>query len=1391
MKLFGFEIKRPEEESIKALPSFIPDIKDDGASVISAGGSYGVYVDLDGSVRTESELVSKYRDLSMQAEIEMAIDNIINDSVINEENQKIVELILNDTAPISPQIKELLQQEFQNVLNLLEFNEHAYEIYKRWYIDGRLYYHVVIDPTPQGQLNGILKLRYIDPRKIRKVREIERKRDQALQGIQVTKVKNEYYIYNERGFTSGARTVTSPTSGIKIAVDSICHCTSGLMDPSGATVIGYLHSAIKPMNQLRALEDATLIYRICVVGDTRVKTVDGYKYIKDISNTDVVYVFTKDGLETAKVKKQWTSGVKPVFKVSSQHHSIRATSTHPVLVKDSETNIVEYVAVSKLNPKRHSFVYESHKDTDEQIPLKITRNPVLKLLNSGIWSSYRVDAKEKIISSVANRYNCKHSSVRNFLYGQQYFDKNLAISILDSFGILEYAEFDQKYEGFTTNDVCLPDYVDQDFARLFGFLLGDGSVSDYTITFAEGIDEQQNFYYAGLLRHYFSNCTRYAVKGRTYCNYTTNNTIGAELLRSLGFVTGAKNKRIPEWVFRTSKEIRKAFIEGLADADGCIKRNDLKNTWSAEIELCNKRLVEDIKELWTSVGLSSGHIRYKKTPSQTRKFGLEMRRTLPETESWTVYISNNPLKKFEPIWSIVEDGEELVYDIEVDHEKHNFIGNGIVLHNSRAPERRIFYIDVGNLPKVKAEQYLRDMMIKHKNRLVYDSETGCFDMSTKIPLLDGRTLSISEIETEMLSGKILWAYSCDPNTGKFAPGLITWAGETRKNAKVMRLTFDNGKSVTCTLDHKFPVWNKGFVEAKDLSVGESMMPDYKRKAKVPGAKSTYEQIFDNETKKWLFTHRAVSKWKDDNGLLNEWAYHNDFINNPKTTVHHTNYNRYDNCPDNLVRMARDDHFYFHKQHNSLAGKIGGKTTAERHKRNGTYYFNLTSEQRSEIGKKSGKIGGSNSYKNKSGIHGLSKETTTKNSIQGNRVFQQKLSTDIEFRENFCNKLSEGFTDERRNAAAERGKLLGAAHFKKMNKAANIAKWNDDKNIERRKALADLQTIVFSPQIFDLVKDCAALRMNTKDVISTVNKQLDFDEWKSLNDVKAIKQKTFDAFTYKDLLKVCKKSGFKDWRNYQYAISLNNHKIVKIEYLEEPMNVGTITIDGAEQYHDFHTFALDAGVYTKNSIKDDRKFQTMLEDYWLPRREGGRGTEITTLPAGQNLGELSDVEYFQKRLFRSLRVPFSRLDPEAMYSYGRVAEITRDEINFARFIDRLRMRFSTLFTTLLEKQLVLKQIMSPDEFRALIPHIKYQYARDNLFSELKQNDIMQARLNVLNLLMPFIGKYFSHGWIRKNVLKQSDEDMQFMDQEIAQEINIPQYISQEMEEPQFDNNDKGK
>jgi hypothetical protein len=203
----------------------------------------------------------------------------------------------------------------------------------------------------------------------------------------------------------------------------------------------------------------------------------------------------------------------------------------------------------------------------------------------------------------------------------------------------------------------------------------------------------------------------------------------------------------------------------------------------------------------------------------------------------------------------------------------------VIYRYTRAPERRVFYIDVGNLPKGKAEQYVNDMMNKFKNKLSYDAVTGdlvdskrhlCLDMNTKVPLLDGRTLTISEISAEMQSvGTQLWAYSCDPITGKFAPGKITWAGVSRPNAQVMRITLDNGETITCTPDHKFPVWNKGFVKAEDLCAGESMVPHYTRQKPIAkGAKKNYEQIFENETGKWQYTHRAVSNWKDAFGAAN-------------------------------------------------------------------------------------------------------------------------------------------------------------------------------------------------------------------------------------------------------------------------------------------------------------------------------------------------------------------------------------------------------------------------------------------------------------------------------------------------------------------------------------------
>jgi hypothetical protein len=272
--LFGFEIRRavdPQEEQDKQ-PAFAPEIKDDGAVVVAAGGAYGTYVDLQGAARTEAELVTKYREMSMHPEVERATDDILNEAIVLEDKEKIVQINLDDTK-LSTNIKKLITTEFESVLTLLDFNKSAYDIFKRWYVDGRMYYHIIIDITKPNE--GIKELRYIDPRKLRKIREIKRKRDRQSQVTQ-TQTVQEYFIYNEKGFQNKAGEVGTATSvqGLKIAPDSIIHTTSGVLDPMNTVVLSHLHKAIKPLNQLRALEDATIVYRISRAPERRIFYID-------------------------------------------------------------------------------------------------------------------------------------------------------------------------------------------------------------------------------------------------------------------------------------------------------------------------------------------------------------------------------------------------------------------------------------------------------------------------------------------------------------------------------------------------------------------------------------------------------------------------------------------------------------------------------------------------------------------------------------------------------------------------------------------------------------------------------------------------------------------------------------------------------------------------------------------------------------------------------------------------------------------------------------------------------------------------------------------------------------------------------------------------------------
>ena len=221
-----------------------------------------------------------------------------------------------------------------------------------------------------------------------------------------------------------------------------------------------------------------------------------------------------------------------------------------------------------------------------------------------------------------------------------------------------------------------------------------------------------------------------------------------------------------------------------------------------------------------------------------------------------------------------------------------------------------------------------------------------------------------------------------------------------------------------------------------------------------------------------------------------------------------------------------------------------------------------------------------------------------------------------------------------------------------------------------------------------------------------------------------------------------------------------------------IDVGNLPKVKAEQYlRDVMMRYRNKLVYNADTgeIRDDKKYMSMLEDFWLPRREGGRGTEISTLPGGQNLGEITDIEYFKKKLYRSLNVPTSRMDGEGGFNLGRSSEILRDEVKFSKFVGRLRKRFSRMFNDMLRTQLLLTNVITPEDWEIMSEHIQYDFLYDNHFTELKETELMNERLASLATVEPYIGKYYSNDWVRRNVLRQTDEEIREEDEKIEQEI----------------------
>jgi len=266
--LLGFQITRnnDKEKPAEAKQAFTVASPDDGTTTISAGGYFGQYLDMEVNAKNDIDLIKRYREIAQHPECDMAVEDIINEVIVSDERDTSVSLSLDKLA-ISENIKTKIRDEFDEVMRLMNFDEKGHDIFRRWYIDGRIYFHKVIDP--KSPRKGLTEIRYIDPRKIKKVREVSKKRDSKGKGVEIIETTAEWFVYNEKGLSSA-----NSNAGLKIATDSICYVTSGVIDQTKNMVMGHLHKAIKPVNQLRMIEDAVVIYRIVRAPERRIFYVD-------------------------------------------------------------------------------------------------------------------------------------------------------------------------------------------------------------------------------------------------------------------------------------------------------------------------------------------------------------------------------------------------------------------------------------------------------------------------------------------------------------------------------------------------------------------------------------------------------------------------------------------------------------------------------------------------------------------------------------------------------------------------------------------------------------------------------------------------------------------------------------------------------------------------------------------------------------------------------------------------------------------------------------------------------------------------------------------------------------------------------------------------------------
>jgi len=1355
IQLFGFEIgrakKQQDEEENKtfALPQ-----NDDGAVVIQSGAYYGTYVDLDGVVRNEIELITRYREMSMQPELETAIDEIVNESIVNNDNGQAVE-INSDDLKQPESIKRRIQEEFDFILKLLNFGNMGHDIFRRWYIDGRIFYHVVIDEKSPSK--GIKELRYIDPRRIRKIREIQKTKDTST-GMEIIKKQNEYYLYNERGVIGAHSNL-----GTKIATDSIVNVNSGLMDSKRTMVMSYLHKAIKPLNQLRMVEDATVIYRLSRAPERRVfyvdvgnmPTIKAEQYLRDImvkyrnklvydSSTGEIKDDRKHLCLDMNTKVPLLDGRTLTLTEISQEYKNKPLwvySCDPLTGKFAP-GLITWAGISRPNAEIMRITLDNGKT------IECTPDHKFPVWNKGLTQAKDLVENDSLIPLYRRLEGITPGAKKNKDYEQIWLNDDKKWSFThkevsnwkDKFGLNNEFVF---YEEFKSSDKKTVHHkninrFDNSPDNLTRMNSKDHILYHRHSSSNSGKIGGKNCYEAGL-----------GVHNKNHPDYREWHVKAGKIGGRVSSITGksqenfAKGRQVLSNLLEDS-EYREQFVDKLKK--GWTQEKKIVASDHAKRNELSKRGNDAKKELYKTEAQKEKHRRLYMVEYPDNIFDIVEKCIINRlTVDQTIDVLNN--SNMLDTWQILNKNKSISPNQKVFDKfnkqdlckitkKHRGKTFGQLKQEATYRNHKVVKIEYlnecrdtgcltidGNETYHNYHTFALDAGVYTQNSMLEDfwlpRREGCFSLNTKIKLLDGRDVELGQLIVEHKLGKQNWVYSVSPE-GTIVPGKITWAGVTRNDAKVIDIHLDNGEIITATPDHNFILRNGEKIEAQNLQIGTSLMPLYIRNKDITHNRNgKYLQIQDNKTNKWIFSHRMVSEYIYGKRNLNE-------------VVHHIDFTRVNNNPENLVYMDKKEHIEYHAKMGTNSWKNGD---VEEHKKNlsisGKKFFQTEEgiKRRKEISE-----------------HNKTCEKIWQGFAKGREKVKQQREIDKKLlsKEEYLKKWSKGLTIEASKKGAQVWKETIQKDRGNLSEEEFATKYVIPKRIATKavyaKKIADIDLSV----IENIIRDVVSLNKNV------ANKTI-VDEIK----------KTYPSLSLKKLRFFLSHNGYNSVTEFidrrignnfvseKRKVSLNkksNHTVSKIVWRTDTMDVGTLTIDENHEYHDYHNFALSSGIFVMNS----------------------RGTEITTLPGGMNLGELEDVKYFERKLYKSLGVPSSRLESQQGFSLGRTTEITRDELKFSKFIQRLRNKFSTLFDDLLRVQLVLKKICTEEEWKTFKEDIFYDFIKDNNFTELKEAELLTTRLQLLQAVDPYVGRYYSMEWVRKNVLQQTEDDIEEINNQISNE-----------------------